>query len=249
MSVLALQAVSRSFAGIAAVSDVSFSVAEGAVTALIGPNGAGKTTLINLVTGVLRPSSGQILYHGEQIDGVATHRIAQRGLRRTFQTVHLFTGLTVLENMVIGQYHDTVRKNWWRAVLPFGMGDAERRRTCMSILERFDLATLANVVASELPFGVQRRVEIARALAGHPTLLLLDEPAAGMNEQETERLRDDIRDIGKSGVSVLLIEHDMSLVMAVAERVIVLNFGEKIAEGTPDEVRADEAVVASYLGA
>lgn len=249
MTVLEVRGLCRSFAGVRAVHDVSFTVERESITSLIGPNGAGKTTVINMVTGVLDPSSGSIFHEGISIAGIGSHRIARRGLRRTFQTVHLFKGLTVLENMTVGRFHDAWRLSPLSAVLPLRLGDKAARADFEAIMERFDLARFAQVVATDLPYGVQRRVEIARALAGQPSLLLLDEPAAGMNDRETERLRDDIDAIRNFGVTVLLVEHDMNLVMSVSDHVVVLDFGEKIAEGRPEVVRADPAVIASYLGA
>ena len=248
MTLLEVDNVSRDFAGLAALRQVSFNVAEGSITALIGPNGAGKTTLVNIIAGVLPPTCGVVRFRGTPIAGRSPTRVAALGIRRTFQTVRLFPGLTVMENLVIGQFHDAIKGHLWRALLPIALGDVERRRRARALLERFGLGGVSDIVAAELPYGTQRRVEIARALSGEPRLLLLDEPAAGMNEAETEHLRADISVVRDGGVTVFLVEHDMLLVMAISDRIVVLDFGRKITEGTPDEVRRDPGVISSYLG-
>ncbi|MFG1352250.1 ABC transporter ATP-binding protein [Xanthobacter autotrophicus] len=248
MMLLDVDGVGRDFAGLRALDNVSFGVAKGSITSLIGPNGAGKTTLINIITGVLAPSRGDVRFRDLSTVRIGTTRVAGLGIRRTFQTVRLFPGLTVLENLMIGRFCNEVRQRWWQALLPLRIGDAARRRQAQDLLDRFDLMRHADTIATELPYGTQRRVEIVRALAGEPALVLLDEPAAGMNEAETEHLREDIRAVRKAGVTVLLVEHDMDLVMRVSDRVVVLDFGRKIAEGSPEEVQRDAAVISSYLG-
>lgn len=248
MSFLQLSGVCRDFGGVRALDDVSFGVTEGSITSLIGPNGAGKTTLINIVTGVLAPSKGTVRFREVSLPVSSPSRVARLGIRRTFQTVRLFPGLTVLENLMVGQFQSAVHKRPWLALVPMRLGDSIRRREAHSLLDRFGLSTHAHAIASELPYGTQRRVEIVRALAGSPTLVLLDEPAAGMNEKETERLREDIRGVQRAGVTVFLVEHDMQLVMSVSDRIVVLDFGRKIAEGHPQEVQRNPAVIDSYLG-
>jgi branched-chain amino acid transport system ATP-binding protein len=246
---LEAEAVGVSFAGVKALDGVSFTVAARSVTALIGPNGAGKTTMINVLSGVVAPTTGAIRFRGVGITGQSPRRRAASGIRRTFQTVHLFPGLTVRENLLVGRFHHVASGRWWNALLPSGVGDAEGRLLADRALDLLGLRAFADVVATELPYGTQRRVEIARALMGQPAVLLLDEPAAGMNDSETERLRDDIRVIREQGITVFLVEHDMALVMSVSDHVVVFNFGRKLAEGPPSVVQADKAVIESYLGA
>lgn len=244
---LDVRTVSRDFSGLKALDSVDFSVEKGSVTSLIGPNGAGKTTLINLVSGVLAPSSGDILFCGQSIAHLRTNQRAAMGIRRTFQTVHLFAGLSVRENLTVGRFRNMLAENWLHCLLPEGTGDRAGRKLADKTLDFLGLRQYADTIATELPYGTQRRVEIARALMGQPRFVLLDEPAAGMNDIETEQLRDDIQRIRAGGITVFLVEHDMALVMAVSDRVVVLDFGRKIAEGNPAEVQRNPAVIASYL--
>jgi branched-chain amino acid transport system ATP-binding protein len=250
MSLLELQNVTQRFGGLVAVDDVTASIAQGGVTAVIGPNGAGKTTLFNAISGFRTPSAGRIVFGGVDITGMAPERIATVGLVRTFQLVQLFGELTAMENVKVGCHLHT-RGDLLAAILRSPATRRSERQVeadARKLLDFVGLTDVADVAASSLPYGQQRLLEIARALAAQPKLLLLDEPAAGLNSGETARLSATIREIAARGTTVLLIEHDMKLVMSTADRVIVLDFGRKIAEGTPDEVRANPAVIAAYLG-
>jgi branched-chain amino acid transport system ATP-binding protein len=247
---LAVEGMTRSFGGLRAVTDVSFGVSEGAIAALIGPNGAGKTTLFNLVSGFLRPDRGRARLAGEDITGRSPQQIAARGLVRTFQRVHLFAEMTALENVLAGLHLHT-RGGLAAALLrpPATRAQSARAQgTAEALLARVGLAARARDLAGTLPFGEQRLLEIARALAARPRVLLLDEPAAGLNPAETDRLGALLGRIRDEGVTVLFVEHDMNLVMGIADRVVVLDFGEKIAEGTPEEIQRHPRVLEAYLG-
>jgi branched-chain amino acid transport system ATP-binding protein len=249
-TLLELEQVGISFGGLRAVDGLSFRIDAGQIVALIGPNGAGKTTVFNLITGMYRPTQGRIRWRGADVTGFAPHRIARLGIRRTFQSIRLFPTMTVLENVIAGE-HLQIRQRWWQGLL----GTPSQRREeallidrAMATLERLDLAGVAHENASSLPYGMQRRVELARTLVAEPTLIILDEPAAGLNENESARLNETIHAIRDGGITVLLIEHDMSVVMNVADNIVVINFGEKIAEGRPDEIRGNPLVIEAYLG-
>ncbi len=250
MSLLSLKSVSKSFGGLAAVKDVSFEIGEGTVTGLIGPNGAGKTTVFNLITGNHRPDSGDILISGRSIVKQPTHRIIRMGVARTFQTIRLFQSLSVLENVLAG-CHGRMKSGPIGAMLRNPSVKKEEKEAVACALAELDFVGLrpqAELAAGSLSHGNQRLLEIARALASGPRLLILDEPAGGMNEGETARIVELIAKILARKITILLIEHDMGLVMKACERIIVLDQGEKIAEGPPETVREDHRVITAYLG-
>lgn len=251
MALLEVKDLTKNFGGMTAVGDVTMELHEGELVGLIGPNGAGKTTLFNLLTGVYEPSEGTISLAGTILNGKAPSKIASLGLGRTFQNIRLFKNMTVLENVLIGLGNhgkSEVFASFFR--LPAFYKNEEALKTkAIELLKIFDLDGDADTLAKNLPYGQQRRLEIVRALATEPKILFLDEPAAGMNPQETAELTQLIRKIKEEfGITIILIEHDMSLVMEVTERIYVLEYGRLIAHGTPEEIRNNKRVIEAYLG-
>lgn len=238
------------FGGLTAVDNVSLHIAPGEIHAIIGPNGAGKSTFFNAISGINRPAEGSIEFLGDNITGLSQHQVAQKGIGRTFQNIKLFPSMTVLENVLCGS-HMNVKSSWVHDM--FGVPSQKKeeeqlRQSCLELLKRVELYEKKDFLAKNLPYGEQRKLEIVRAMATSPKLLMLDEPAAGMNPSETEELKRFIQKINSEGLTILLIEHDVKMVMSLADTITVLDHGSKIAEGSADEVRNDQKVIEAYLG-
>lgn len=247
---LKIEHLCLSFDGLKAVNDVSLEVEQGTVTALIGPNGAGKTTLFNLIAGFYKPDSGKVFLDGEDITGLRSYKICEKGIGRTYQVIKLFGGMSVLDNVLVGM-HSRMKSGFWSSVFRTRKSILEEKAAhekAMDLLKLMGLDTYASLPASSLAYGQQRRLEIARALASDPKLLLLDEPAAGMNSTEKFELNDRIRQIIAMGITVLIVEHDMAMVMNIADKIFVLTSGQLLAEGTSEEISNNEAVIEAYLG-
>jgi branched-chain amino acid transport system ATP-binding protein len=242
---LALSGVSKTFGGVRALSDVSLEVMSRQIVGIIGPNGAGKTTTFNIITGAYRASKGEVLLQNTDITAHASHQIVRAGISRTFQNIRLFADMTVWEHLLVAQPHDNVPL---RRLLPTRWANPLALQRAHESLEFFELGNVKNRIARSLPYGTQRRVELARAVTARPQLLLLDEPVAGMNHREADDIRQLILRLRDDGISILLIEHDMAFVMSLCDQLYVLDFGVMIAKGRPDEVRTNPAVLDAYLG-
>jgi branched-chain amino acid transport system ATP-binding protein len=248
---LVAKGCTKRFGGLVAVHDIDFTIPRGGIVSLIGPNGAGKTTFFNMITGLYVPTEGSIHFDGQDITGIKPHEVVRVGIARTFQNIRLFGNMSAEDNVLVGLHH-RLKGRWFGAILrtaAIRREEADAHEQAMGLLDLVGLKTRSGTLARNLPYGDQRRLEIARALATDPKLLLLDEPTAGMNPEETRRLTEFVRELrDRLGLTVLLIEHDMKVVMGISDHVTVLDHGEKIAEGTPAEVRANVRVVEAYLG-
>lgn len=251
MSLLRVEKLSKEFGGVHAVEDLSFSVNRGTIHSIIGPNGAGKTTLFNLITGIYQPTSGKVFLEDEEITNRPVHALAAKGMSRTFQNLQIFFNMTALENVMVG-HHLHLDRRLLPALLHMGTlvrRDRECRDYCIELMEFVGCGKYRNSDAASMPYGALKRLEIARALASKPKLLLLDEPAAGLNATESREIDEVIKKVAVQGVTVVLVEHDMKMVMGISDHILALDYGRKLAEGTPAEVGSNPDVVAAYLGA
>lgn len=242
--------LNKSFGGIMALTDVSFQVDRGTITALIGPNGAGKTTLLNIISGIYLASAGKILFEGSNISGIRPHQVTYLGITRTFQNLQVFQNMTVIENVMVG-FHSRTSSEFVACLartLRVKREEKEVREKAAKMLHFVNLAGREDQPGSSLPCGDQKRLELARALVSRPRMVLLDEPVSGLNTSETEEMADLILKLKESGITILLVEHDMNLVMQVSDMIVVLNHGEKLAQGRPAEIQNDDRVIAAYLG-
>ena len=250
MALLEVEALSRSFGGVHAVQDLSFEIEQGKIHSIIGPNGAGKTTVFNLITGLYRPSSGRVVFDGVEVTGYVPHELARRGMSRTFQNLQICFNMSAVENVMVGA-HLRLDQGMLGSMLRIptvARRDAECRDEARELMRFVGLDRYVGAAADSMPYGALKRLEIARALAARPKLLLLDDPAAGLNPTETHEIDALIQRIGDSGVTVVLVEHDMKLVMGISARILVLDYGRKLAEGSAQEVRGNPEVIAAYLG-
>ncbi len=248
--VLEIENVSKLFFGLVAIDDLTIKVKPGQIYGIIGPNGAGKTTLFNCVTGIYKPEKGTIKYKGKDITGMAPHKIAQMGVLRIFQNIRLFKEMSVAENIMAG-YHTKSKQKWYHAIIhtpAYKKDELASWKRVEELMEFFNLSSFATTPTGDLSYGNQRKVEMARAIAANPELLILDEPAAGLNENETMELTNIIRDISKMGIGVMMIEHDMEMVMNLTDYITVINFGKEISQGEPSFVQNDPRVIEAYIG-
>jgi branched-chain amino acid transport system ATP-binding protein len=249
--ILNVENVSLAFGGVKALTNISFDVREREIRAIIGPNGAGKSSMLNCINGFYKPTEGTITFKGESHSQMETHQAASQGIARTFQNIALFKGMTTLDNVMTGRNLKMKKNFLWQALYwgPALKEELEHREAAERVIDFLEIESIRKTVVGRLPYGLQKRVELARALAAEPDMLLLDEPMAGMNHEEKEDMCRYILDVNEHfGTTIVLIEHDMSVVMDISDRVVVLDYGEKIADGTPDEVRSNQRVIDAYLG-